>query len=535
LNSKRPVRRARWAQSLTLIVILLSGAWSLSAAGAQSQDALRLAGPIQGPETLDPAQTRDLSTVSILRQIYRGLMYYDDELNPVPELAESYEVTEDGLTYTFRLRPGATFQDGSPLTADDVAFSLARAVDPDTVEGDTSLLAGPSFLSDIAGYADVVTNTADELSGVQVVNDATLTISLAAPRATFLMKLAAVPAAIVSREEVESDSTWWARPNGSGPYRVRDWEPGESIELERYDEFVLGRPEIDRIQIRLGGRALQSFNLYQADEIDIDAVSLFDVDQVLDPNGEFADQVRSTSPFGFGIIAFRTDVEPLDDPHIREALQLVFPREELAEITFSGQVDVARGLIMDGMLGQQWEPVLPPTDPDAARKAITESKYGTAEQVPPIRIYTAGALAAEVLRDVAQEELGLTIEVLALEWFDFLDRLSAEAVPGYELYWAADYPDPESILLSLWGTGQPDNFTGYSNPEVDRVLAQAMNETDLSARAALYAEAQRLVLADNVVIPAYMDVQYVVIKPHVQNVTLTPLGILRYESISIDE
>ena len=117
---------------------------------------LRLAGPVQGPETLDPAQMRDLSTVTLLRQIYRGLIYYDDNLNPVPELAQSYDVSPDGLTYSFVVREGATFQDGSPITADDVAFSLSRAVNPATVEGNASLLAGPTFLSDIAGFADVM-------------------------------------------------------------------------------------------------------------------------------------------------------------------------------------------------------------------------------------------------------------------------------------------------------------------------------------------------------------------------------------------
>ena len=110
---------------------------------------------------------RDLSAVTLLRQIYRGLIFYDDDLNPVPELAESYDLSADGLTYTFVLRAGASFQDGSPITANDVAFSLSRAVNPDTVEGDTSFLAGPTFLSDIVGFADVINGQADTLSGIE--------------------------------------------------------------------------------------------------------------------------------------------------------------------------------------------------------------------------------------------------------------------------------------------------------------------------------------------------------------------------------
>jgi oligopeptide transport system substrate-binding protein len=520
---------------LVLIIGLTIGAHAEKSRSANHGNELRLAGPVQGPETLDPAQVRDLSAVTLLRQIYRGLIFYDDDLNPVPELAESYELSADGLTYTFVLRAGASFQDGSPITANDVAFSLSRAVNPDTVEGDTSLLAGPTFLSDIVGFADVINGQADTLSGIEIKSDSELSIMLTAPSATFLTRLAAVPAAIVSRAQVEADSTWWARPIGSGPYRVDKWDPGNELDLSRYDDFVLGQPKIKNINVRLGSRSIQSFNLYQADQIDVDSVSLYDVDRVADPNGEFTDQLVRIPQFAFGYIALRTDVAPLDDPKIREALQLAFPRVNMATITFNGQVDPAFGLVPNGMLGRDWKPILPDMDIDAAKAAIRESTYGSADKVPPIRIYTSGALASEVLRDVAREQIGLNIEVFDLEWYDFLNRLDSRQVPAFELYWAADYPDPEAMLRPLWGTGWPGNYTDFSNPRVDDLLTQAASETDTDARADLYARAEQLILADNVVIPAYMDVQYTVIKPYVHDLTVTPIGILRLEVATIDQ
>jgi ABC-type transport system substrate-binding protein len=501
---------------------------------AARDNELRLAGPVQGLETLDPAQMRDLSSAEILHQIFRGLVYYDDALKPVPELAESWQISDDGLTYTFILREGATFQDGTPITADDVAFSLSRAVNPDTVEGDVSLLAGPPFLSDIAGYTDVVSGNSDALAGITVIDERTLSIGLIAPRSTFLMKLASIPATIVNRAEVESDDAWWARPNGSGPYRVSKWEPGESLELKRYDKFVQGKPSVATISVRLGSSALQSFNLYQADEIDIDSISLYDLDRVTDPNGEFADQLVRTPQFGFDFIALRSDVAPLDDPRIRKALQLAFPREQLADITFNGQVEPAYGLIPAQMLGQTWPKSLPNSDLDKARKLITESSYGAADKVPPIRIYTSGPLAAELLRAVAGQELGLRIEVFDLEWLDFLDRLDRGVLPAYELFWSADYPDPEAMLRTLWGTGEPDNYADYSNPGVDKALEGAAEAADPATRAGYYVEAETAILEDNVVIPAYMDVRYTVVKPWVRNLVVTPMGILRYESVKID-
>lgn len=532
---RRESFRLRVICAILLVAILGVGLVGGSPVRADRENVLRLAGPLQGPDTLDPAQVRDLSATTFLRQIYRGLVYYNNALEPVPELAESFSISEDGLTYTFHIRPGATFQDGRQITAADVAFSLSRAVNPDTAGGDRSILAGPAFLSDIAGFDTVYSGDADLLSGIHVLSDTALTITLSTPRSTFLMKLASVPAVIVSRVQVESDSTWWARPIGSGPYKVDHWDPGDELVLTRYDDYVLGQPHIETINIRLSARALQSFNLYQADEIDVDSVSIFDADRVADPAGKFADEVVRVPQFGFGYIALRSDVAPLDDPHIREALQRAFPRYDLASITFNGLINPATGLIPDGMLGQDWQSVATGADFAAARAAIAASRYGAPELVPPIRIYTSGALASEVLRHVADVELGLTIEVFDLDWYDFLDRLDTTTVPAFELYWAADYPDPEAILLALWGSGQPNNYTDYANPDVDALLAEAAAEPDQLARASLYDEAQRLILADNVVIPAYMDVQYVVAKRYVENLTVTPMGILRLETASISQ
>jgi ABC-type transport system substrate-binding protein len=502
---------------------------------AQDSNELRLAGPVIGPETLDPVLMRDLSAVEIVRQVFRGLMYFDDELNPVPELAESYTVSKDGLTYRFTLREGIAFHSGRPIVPDDVVYSLSRSVNPDTAGGDPTLLSGPPFLADIEGYTEVVAGEADLLSGVTALSDREVEIRLSAPRATFLMRLASFPAVIVDREQVEGNESWYLHPNGSGPFEVEKWDFEEELVLRAFEDYALGKPGVERIAYRLGNRAVQSFNLYQDSEIDIDHVTLFDLDRATDPNGEFADEVIGVPQFTLGYIALRTDVEPLDDPGIRRALQLAFPRDRVASIVFNGLLNQANGIIPLGMLDADWSDEQLVPDLDAAREAIATSRYGAAENVPPIRIYTAGALASEVLRDVADAELGLKIEVFELEWHSFLDRQLNGPMPAHELSWVADYPDPEGILLPLWGTNQPDNSTGYSNPVVDELLAEAAAELDSEARIGIYREAQRQILADNVVIPTFFDVEYTVRKPWVRGLTVTPMGILRLETIRIDE
>lgn len=495
---------------------------------------MRLAGPVIGPETLDPVLIRDLSAVGIMRQIFRGLIYYDANLNPVPELAEQYSVSDDGLTYRFLLRQGIAFHSGRLITAEDVVFSLSRSVDPGTAGGDPALIAGPSFLSDIEGFADVMSGNAETLRGVTALSDREIEIRLSSPRATFLMRLASVPASIVDREQIGENDRWYLNPNGSGPFAVEQWDADEELVLRAFEGYALGEPELERVVYRLGNRAVQSFNLYQDGEIDVDSVTLYDLDRVVDPSGEFADELISTPLYSLGYIALRTDVEPLDDPQIRLALQLAFPRDKMSEVVFNGFLSPALGVIPPGMLDEQWDVLPSEASLGAARAAISASRYGSADRVPPIRIYTAGALAGELLREVAEAELGLSVEVFEMEWYSFLERLSTESLPAYELSWVADYPDPEAILLPLWGSAQPDNATSFANDDVDALLAEAAAESNPALRVEIYREAQRIVIAENVVIPAYFDMQYVVRKPWIVGLNVTPLGILRLETVRIN-
>src|SRR5262249_36625140 len=147
-----------------------------------------------------------------------------------------------------------------------------------------------------------------------------------------------------------------------------------------------------------------------------------------------------------------------DDPWIRKALQLAFPRDDVSTITYDGHVEKAKGLIPDGMLGQDWPVDWPAYDVDAAKAAIEKSSYKSADKVPPIEIYVSGYTGAESLRDSIRASIGLNIEVIDVEWNDFMSGMSAKSYPGYEIYWGADYPDPESLLETLFGTGKPDNY-----------------------------------------------------------------------------
>ena len=243
---------------------------------------------------------------------------------------------------------------GSPMarqiTAEDVAFSLTRALSPQTAAEAGAALAGPSYLGDIVGADEVIRGEASELSGLRVVDDRTVEIELEAPRATFLMKLASAPAAIVDPDDVARGGEWWRDPNASGPYVVDIWEPEVELQLYANEQYVGGVPDLRRVTFRLGPSAANPFNLYQADEIDVAGVPIQAIDRVSDEESPLLAELDVSPVLSTTYIAFRTDVAPMDDPEIRRAVQLAFPRWKVAEILLGGRQETANGLIPPGTL-----------------------------------------------------------------------------------------------------------------------------------------------------------------------------------------
>ncbi len=516
----------------TVVTPAASATWQSSPTPWRIADGLRLAGSVSGLASLDPARSRDLSTNFLLRQVFRGLTSLDANLEPVPELAESVEVSGDGRVYSFRLREPARFHDGRRITPEDVHGSLSRALDPRTTDGSVEALAGITYLRDIEGAGDQLAGQSDLLSGIQVTGDDALVITLIEASPTFLMRLASVPASIVDTRQARFDAGSNQVPNGSGPFAVTAWEPAESLDLLAADTWWSGRPRLPQVRVWLGSAASQPVNLFQGGEIDLlddippELVSLLEDPASGVPFGE----LLTTGLFATSYVAFGNGVAPLDDIHVRKALQYVFPNDLVATATFNGAVEPAQGLLPPGLLDSRWTTTMISGDADAARDQVRQSRYGTAEHVPPISIHAADIAVVESLRDVVESELGLRIEAIEMGWPDFLLGLAERRFPAYSLYWGADYPDPESLVDMLFGAGSPENYTGYANAELEALLAEARAASG-EERVAVYARANQFLVDDAALIPLYHPVGYTMTRPSIGGVTLTPMGILGLESI----
>ncbi|MCZ6535288.1 MAG: ABC transporter substrate-binding protein, partial [Chloroflexi bacterium] len=229
------------------------------------------------PATLDPHLTTDATSATIIVEVFGGLVTISPDLKVVPDIAESWSVSDDGRVYTFFLREDAVFHNGKPITANDFKWSLERAAD-----AVTESLVVDQYLGDIVGVKEKLRGAAREIEGVRVIDDHTLEITIDQPKSYFLSKLTYPTAFVLDRENVESGRRWTRTPNGSGPFKLGEYVPGERLVLERNPNYHLGPPHLDKVELILGGGT--AMLMYENDEIDITGVGLADLDRLLDPN-----------------------------------------------------------------------------------------------------------------------------------------------------------------------------------------------------------------------------------------------------------
>lgn len=477
---------------------------------------LRLVAP--PPETLDPALAGDLDSAQFVYKVFSGLVSLDEDLEVQPDLAEGWEVSDDGRTYTFYLRKDARFHDGRAITADDVRYSLERACDPAT---DSPVAEG--YLSDIVGVREKIRGQADAIQGVEVLDDYTLRLTIDEPKAYFLSKLTYSTAFVVDRAQVESDPDWLQHPNGSGPFRLREWTD-ERIALEPSPYSPGPRPLVGQVVFYT---ALQGVpvTMYENGELDAVPVEGDQLERVLDAANPLHQELQTVPLLDTYYVGLNVRRPPFDDVRVRRAFAMALNRAGIVQVMLKGQAEVARGILPPGMPGYNPDLEGIPYDPEGAKALLAESQYGGPEGLPSVTLIAGGlGQMGQVLAELWGEALGVDVQVevpiggVGTEW-------SSGRYQMVLLGWIADYPDPENFLDLLFHSQSSQNHTGYSNPEVDRLLEAARAEADPEKRFALYREAEEKIVADAPWIPLYHDTAHLLVKPYVEGLRMTPQGL----------
>lgn len=489
------------------------------------------------PITLDPALTTDATSASYVVEIFGGLVTLDQDLNIVPDLAESLpEIIQnaDGtVTYRFVLRRDALFHNGTRVTADDVQWSLLRNASPDTFSP-----TAQDYLGDIVGARDYIRDRVDDITGIEVIDERTIEITIDSPKPYFLAKLTYPTAFVLDRTQVENDPDNWTRnPNGTGPFKLQDWQLGEQIVLVPNERYHLGPPLLESVRIRFAGGGLTQ---YENDEIDIADVGVLDIERVRDPASDLNEEFVSRGELSVSYLGFNVLQPPFDDPLVRRAFAMAIDKDALVSVVLQDVAAGAEGILPPGTPG--FDPNFKglPFDPEQARQLLAQSSYAGSPFLDSVRLTLPGAGATpgaviEAIREMWRQNLELEVEIQQVELANFYSELDSGLYQSFSIGWILDYPDPENVLDLLFHSRSLQNNTSYNNPDVDRLLEQARVEQDSSTRFDLYQQAQRLIIDDAVWVPLFFGQSNQVVKPYVQGY-LPPRSIIPYlRFISVDE
>ena len=490
------------------------------------------------PPTLDPHLTTDATSAQIIVEVFGGLVTIDKDLNVVPDLAESWDISSNGQVYTFRIRPDAVFHDGKSVTAEDVLWSLERVTDPLTEAPNVD-----QYLGDIVGVDAKLEGDALEISGVRVINDTTIEITIDGPKSFFLAKLTYPTAFILDKDNVEGDpKSWFRKPNGTGPFQMTEYRVGETLVLSRHDGYHLGPAKLAEVEMILSGGT--SMLMYENDEIDIAGVGLADIDRLREPTNSLNAELHQASPqFSVQYIGLNVNEPPLDDRKVRQALNLAIDKREIATIVLGDQVVPATGILPPGFPGFSESVSGYTFDPERAQQLLRESKYGNdLEKLPPLTITTPGSFGANVSLDMEvilamwEKNLGIKTEFQQTEFATFLKDLNKRRFQMFDIGWIADYPDPENFLDILFYSDSSNNHTNYNNPEVDSLLEQARVETDEARRFSIYNQVEQTILDDAPWIPLwYSGERYLLVKSNVHDYLQTPLIIPKLRHVYLTD
>ncbi len=508
----------------TLILILSTTTAAPNPASALQVDvpldqALVLAGgESTNPRSFDPATTLSGGD----KRVFSGLVSFDPKLNLTPDLAEKWNVSSDGTIYTFYLRQNAKFHDGRPVIAQDVVYSWERAASP-ALASDTVL----TYLGDIVGVSEITQGQSDHISGLKIIDDHTLQVTIDAPKPYFLLKLTFATAFIVDKANVESGEEWYRTPNGTGPYKLVEWTRFERKVYEANKDFYLGAPSIPYIVVQL--YAGEDERLYESGEIDI--AGAYSIERFTDPSEPLHNELLTGVDLCTGYIVFDTTRPPFDDVNVRKAFSMAFDRQKYIDVVLNGHALPANGLYPPGLPGFNLALKGLPYDPVQARQLLVQSKYGGPDGLPRIVFSNIGigsTISADIaaLAEMWQQNLGVTITVENLEPNYYYEEIySGNHGQLFSSGWCADYPDPENFADVLFHTGSSQNNGGYSNPQLDALLEAARVEQNVIKRIGMYQQAEQIIVEDAAALFTTYSLSYQLVKPYVKGYVFTPIDI----------
>jgi len=476
------------------------------------------------PSMLDPAFVADIYSRAVVGQLFDGLIQFDAHLKPIPAIAEFWETSRDGLTWTFTLRHGVKFHNGREVTAQDFVYSFTRLLNPER--------PGPlkDFFRHVQGADDFLQGKIASVRGLKAVDRYIFQILLQEPYTPSLSVLGVGNTAVVPKEEVERLGERFARaPVGAGPFKFVRWEPHKEIVLEANADYYQGRPFLDLLVFKIGGNLEEEFAQFLKAELEETIVPSNKTDEILtDPQYQKYQFIRKPT-LGLLFTGFNTRLKPFDDKRVRQAFNYAVDKEAIVrDIAKMGSI-AATGVLPPGMPG--YDPDLPgySYNPARARQLLAEAGYPDGVGFPAVQLWAFSAAPNTQAEMAAYQKylaaVGVRVEMrFAPNWPSYEAMIREQQLPMFRLSWYANIPDPDIFFSPLLRSSSAGYYRFYDNPQVEQLLDQAVAESSDRRRISLYHQVERIVIDDAPWIMQHYFVSQRLYQPYVQGVEVSLLG-----------
>lgn len=472
---------------------------------------------------MDPAQGPDSNSSLAMGMIYSGLVRFDKNLNVIPDQA-SWTISSDRKTYTFTLKSGLTFSDGTPVTAQTYVYTLTRALLP-SVQSPIATL----FLGNIAGATELNSGKATTLSGVKALNDSTLQITLVRPTEYFLQVLASPVAYVVNQKIItQYGQTDWINHAvgtgvGTGPFMLKEWDHNAKMILVPNPHYYGAKTKLTEVDMLFVNDLSTAFRSYQAHQYDFD----WNIAPPDLPIARGLPGYTSASLLETDMLFFDNTKPPFNNTAVRQAFAYAINRSALVKSIFDNSVVAAPTVIPPGMPGYQ--PGYPGLAYDVAKaKSLLQSVYPDVSKMPTVTFSFPNSQVSpqlsQALQQMWQSALGVQVKLQPVELGAYNTETANHTIQFGFTQWGADFPDPyDWLALNLLSTA-PNNNGQWKNAQFDQTIAQA-EDTSGTTRIALYNKAEQIAITDVGWLPIDHQAMSAVIPSYVHGVSLSNTGL----------
>lgn len=466
--------------------------------------------------TLDPAIGYDWQNWSMIKSLFDGMMDYKPGTTElVNDLAESYTLSDDGLTYTFVLREGVTFHNGRVMTADDVKYSLDRVTNPSTQS------PGAGFFASIDGFDAMADGSATSLSGVTVVDPNTVSIALSRPDATFLHVMAINFSSIVPKEVVEEyGEDFGKNPVGTGAFELSEWTLGQRLVFSRNEDYWKpGLPNLDQITFEVGQEPIVALLRLQQGEVDIPGDGIPPAKFVEVKNDpQFQDFIIEGGQLQTGYITMNVKMPPFDNKEVRQAVNMAINKERIVRV-INGRAVVANQPLPPTMPGYAPDYEGYPYAPEKAIQMLADAGFGDGFETE-LYVYNTDPnprIAQSIQQDL--KAIGIDASIKSLAQANVIaaggEVDQAPMIWSGGMAWIADFPDPSNFYGPILGCAGAVpggwNWAWYCNEELDTKAVEADSMTDAAMateREALWREIYLSIMEDAPWVPVFNEQRF---------------------------